>query len=99
MHTLLRLPAGIFYAQGVKANVLFFERKPAEVARTRELWVYDLCTNQRFTPKQNPPRREHLTTSWSPTGPVRAPVGSSRNGSALTEFAAIAESPGGGRER
>ena len=61
VHTLLRLPTGIFYAQGVKANVLFFDRKPAaEAAWTRELWVYDLRTNQRFTLKQNPLRRAHL---------------------------------------
>ena len=57
MHTLLRLPTGIFYAQGVKANVLFFDRKPAaETPWTRELWVYDLRTNQHFTLKQNPLR-------------------------------------------
>jgi type I restriction enzyme M protein len=62
VHTLLRLPTGVFYAQGVKANVLFFDRKPAsETASTRELWVYDLRTNQHFTLKQNPLRREHLT--------------------------------------
>lgn len=61
VHTLLRLPTGIFYAQGVKANVLFFERRPgAAQAHTRELWVYDLRTNQRFTLKQNPLTRAHL---------------------------------------
>ncbi|MBA3330954.1 MAG: N-6 DNA methylase, partial [Actinobacteria bacterium] len=61
VHTLLRLPTGIFYAQGVKANVLFFDRKPAsETAWTQELWVYDLRTNQHFTLKQNPLRLEHL---------------------------------------
>jgi type I restriction enzyme M protein len=61
VHTLLRLPTGVFYAQGVKANVLFFDRKPAsETAATRELWVYDLRTNQHFTLKQNPLRAEHL---------------------------------------
>jgi type I restriction enzyme M protein len=54
VHTLLRLPTGIFYAQGVKANVLFFERKPAsETLWTRKLWIYDLRTNQHFTLKQN----------------------------------------------
>ena len=62
VHTLLRLPTGIFYAQGVKANVLFFDRKPAaEAPWTRELWVFDLRTNMRFTLKQNPLRPEHLT--------------------------------------
>jgi type I restriction enzyme M protein len=61
VHTLLRLPTGVFYAQGVKANVLFFDRRPAsETASTRELWVYDLRTNQHFTLKQNPLRDEHL---------------------------------------
>jgi type I restriction enzyme M protein len=61
LHTLLRLPTGIFYAQGVKANVLFFDKKPAaEVPWTQRLWVYDLRTNQHFTLKQNPLRREHL---------------------------------------
>ena len=61
MHTLLRLPTGVFYAQGVKANVLFFDREPAsETPWTRELWVYDLRTNQHFTLKQNPLRYEHL---------------------------------------
>jgi type I restriction enzyme M protein len=61
VHTLLRLPTGIFYAQGVKANVLFFDRKPAsETPWTRELWIYDFRTNKHFTLKQNPLRREHL---------------------------------------
>lgn len=55
VHTLLRLPTGVFYAQGVKANVLFFDRKPAsEDPWTKELWIYDLRTNQHFTLKQNP---------------------------------------------
>lgn len=61
MHTLLRLPTGIFYAQGVKANVLFFDRKPAsEHPWTKELWIYDLRTNQHFTLKQNPLTYEHI---------------------------------------
>lgn len=61
LHTMLRLPTGIFYAQGVKANVLFFDKKPAsEAPWTRRLWVYDLRTNQHFTLKQNPLRRAHL---------------------------------------
>ncbi len=54
VHTLLRLPTGIFYAQGVKANVIFFDRKPAsETPWTRQLWIYDLRTNQNFTLKTN----------------------------------------------
>jgi type I restriction enzyme M protein len=61
VHTLLRLPTGIFYAQGVKANVLFFDRKPAsEKPWTDKLWIYDLRTNMDFSLKQNPLTREHL---------------------------------------
>ncbi len=61
VHTLLRLPTGIFYAQGVKANVLFMDAKPAQEAPwTKSMWVYDLRTNQHFTLKTNPLRREHL---------------------------------------
>ena len=61
VHTLLRLPTGVFYAQGVKANVLFFDRKPAsESPWTKDLWIYDLRTNQRFTLKTNPLTRSHL---------------------------------------
>lgn len=55
VHTLLRLPTGIFYAQGVKANVLFFDKRPAsEEPWTKKLWIYDLRTNKRFTLKTNP---------------------------------------------
>ena len=55
VHTLLRLPTGIFYAQGVKANVLFFDRRPAsEKPWTQRLWLYDLRTNKHFTLKTNP---------------------------------------------
>lgn len=54
VHTLLRLPAGIFYAQGVKANVLFFDRKPAQAKPcTEKLWIYDLRTNKHFTLKES----------------------------------------------
>ena len=61
VHTLLRLPTGIFYAQGVKANVLFFDRKPAsETPWTKDLWIYDLRTNRRFTLKTNPLARGDL---------------------------------------
>jgi type I restriction enzyme M protein len=61
VHTLMRLPTGIFYAGGVKANVLFFDKKPAgDKPWTTKLWVYDFRTNQHFTMKQNPLRREHL---------------------------------------
>ncbi len=61
VHTLLRLPTGIFYAQGVKANVLFFDRKPASATPwPRKLWVYDLRTNRHFTLKTRPMRRGDL---------------------------------------
>jgi type I restriction enzyme M protein len=62
VHTLLRLPTGLFYAQGVKANVLFFDR-PARSTRSvmdRDLWVYDLRSDNRFTLKTNPLRRGDL---------------------------------------
>jgi type I restriction enzyme M protein len=52
VHTLLRLPTGIFYAQGVKANVLFFDRKPgAKEPWTKKVWFYDLRTDKDFTLK------------------------------------------------
>jgi type I restriction enzyme M protein len=52
LHTLLRLPTGIFYAQGVKANVIFFDAKPAsKTAWTKKLWVYDFRTNVHMTLK------------------------------------------------
>ena len=61
VHTLVRLPTGIFYAGGVKANVLFFDKRPAsDTPWTEKLWVYDFRTNQHFTMKQNPLRRSHL---------------------------------------
>jgi type I restriction enzyme M protein len=61
VHTLLRLPTGIFYAQGVKANVLFLERKKASATPwTHTLWIYDLRTNTHFTLKTNPLQRSDL---------------------------------------
>jgi type I restriction enzyme M protein len=61
VHTLLRLPTGIFYAQGVKANVLFFDRRPASPQpQTKKLWVYDLRTNLHFTLKTSPLQRTDL---------------------------------------
>jgi len=54
VHTLLRLPTGIFYANGVNANVIFFDAKPAsKTAWTKQLWVYDFRTNVHKTLKQN----------------------------------------------
>lgn len=55
LHTILRLPTGIFYKPGVKANVIFFDKRPASPERqTQEIWVYDLRTNMHFTLKQHP---------------------------------------------
>jgi type I restriction enzyme M protein len=85
VHTLLRLPTGIFYAQGVKANVLFFDaREASERPWTRRLWIYDLRTNMHFTLKTNPlaradldefvrcynpENREDRTATWSEANP------------------------------
>ena len=61
LHTILRLPTGLFYAQGVKANVIFFDRKPAsEAPWTKTVWIYDLRTNMHFTLKQNRMTRRDL---------------------------------------
>jgi type I restriction enzyme M protein len=61
VHTLMRLPTGMFYAQGVKVNVLFFDRRPArETPWTEKVWIYDLRTNKHFTLKTNPLRYEDL---------------------------------------
>lgn len=61
VHTMLRLPTGVFYAQGVKANVLFFDRKSAsEKPWTEKLWIYDLRTNTHFTLKESPMKFENL---------------------------------------
>jgi type I restriction enzyme M protein len=61
LHTILRLPTGLFYAQGVKANVIFFENKPASKSPwTKEVWIYDLRTNQHFTLKEKTLKYEDL---------------------------------------
>ncbi len=61
VHTILRLPTGIFYAQGVKANVVFFDNKPASKNPwTKEIWVYDYRTNIHHTLKKNPLKLEDL---------------------------------------
>lgn len=81
LHTILRLPTGIFYAQGVKANVLFFDNKPASrEAWTKEVWVYDYRTNVHHTLKKktmqladlqafidcyNPANRHDRNETWS----------------------------------
>ena len=61
VHTLLRLPTGIWYATGVKANVLFFDKKAlSKAAATKELWVYDLRSDRNFSLRQNPLRPDDL---------------------------------------
>jgi type I restriction enzyme M protein len=61
LHTILRLPTGIFYKQGVKANVLFFDNKPAaKQPWTKDIWIYDFRTNIHFTLKKNPLKLEDL---------------------------------------
>jgi type I restriction enzyme M protein len=85
VHTLLRLPTGIFYSQGVKANVLFFDRRPASATpSTNALWIYDFRTNVHMTLKTSPLKRSDLdefvscyqaenrhdrTPSWSEDNP------------------------------
>jgi type I restriction enzyme M protein len=61
VHTILRLPTGIFYAQGVKANVVFFDARPKDGnVHTKGVWFYDLRTNQRFTLKTRPLKLDDL---------------------------------------
>ncbi|OFQ98620.1 class I SAM-dependent DNA methyltransferase [Alloscardovia sp. HMSC034E08] len=71
VHTILRLPTGIFYRPGVKANVVFFQRMPASAERqTKDIWFYDLRTNKHFTLKQHPLTHDDLQdfiTSYNPS--------------------------------
>ena len=60
LHTILRLPTGIFYAQGVKTNVLFFTRGTSDKDNTKEVWFYDLRTNMPSFGKTNPLKQEHF---------------------------------------
>lgn len=60
LHTVLRLPTGIFYAQGVKTNVLFFTRGKTDKNNTKEVWFYDLRTNMPSFGKTNPLKPEHF---------------------------------------
>lgn len=85
LHTILRLPTGIFYKPGVKANVIFFDKKPASPdEQTKEIWIYDFRTNIHFTLKQhpltdddlldfikcyNPENRYERTETWSEDNP------------------------------
>ena len=62
LHTILRLPPGVFYAQGVKANVIFFDNHEASPSPwTKEVWYYDYRTNVHHTLKQKPMLFEHLS--------------------------------------
>jgi len=60
LHTILRLPTGIFYAQGVKTNVLFFNRGITDKGNTKEVWIYDLRSNMPSFGKTNPLTRDHF---------------------------------------
>jgi type I restriction enzyme M protein len=60
LHTILRLPTGIFYAHGVKTNVLFFSRGRTDKGNTKNIWVYDLRTNMPSFGKRTPLTREHF---------------------------------------
>ena len=60
LHTILRLPTGIFYSPGVKTNVLFFQRGTSETGNTEAVWVYDLRTNMPSFGKRSPLTREHF---------------------------------------
>jgi type I restriction enzyme M protein len=72
VHTLLRLPTGIFYAGGVKANVLFFDRKPpSEQPWTKTLWICDFRTNQSFTLKERQLVRSDLDDFVASYNPKR----------------------------
>jgi type I restriction enzyme M protein len=61
LHTIIRLPTGIFYKPGVKANVIFFDNCPAsKTAQTKDVWIYDFRTNIHFTLKKDPLKFEDL---------------------------------------
>ena len=60
LHTLLRLPTGIFYAQGVKTNVLFFTRGKTDTGNTKNVWVYDLRANMPAFGKRTPLTHDHF---------------------------------------
>lgn len=62
LHTILRLPTGIFYAQGVKTNVLFFTRGEEEKGNTSEVWYYDLRTNMPSFGKTHPLAKSDFTS-------------------------------------
>jgi type I restriction enzyme M protein len=65
LHTILRLPTGIFYAQGVKTNVLFFTRGKKDTGNTKEVWVYDMRANMPQFGKRTPFTRDYFRTASS----------------------------------
>lgn len=76
LHTILRLPTGIFYAQGVKTNVLFFTRGKTDKGNTKETWVYDLRANAPSFGKRTPLSREHFVAFEKAYG--KDPLGRSK---------------------
>jgi len=60
LHTILRLPTGIFYAQGVKTNVLFFTKGKDDKENTKDIWFYDLRTNMKNFNKGNQLKESHF---------------------------------------
>src|SRR3954452_8695935 len=76
LHTVLRLPTGIFYAQGVKTNVLFFTRGKSERGNTKETWFFDLRTNMPSCGKRTPFTRGHFAEFEAAYG--EAPSGKSK---------------------
>jgi type I restriction enzyme M protein len=77
LHTILRLPTGIFYAQDVKTNLLFFTRSETDKDNTREVWVYDLRANMPQFGKRTVLTRTHLPEFEAALG--ADPLGSARN--------------------
>jgi type I restriction enzyme M protein len=71
LHTILRLPTGIFYAQGVKTNVLFFTRGETDKGNTKEVWVYDMRANMPQFGKRTPFTRDYFRTP--PDAPASQP--------------------------
>jgi len=77
LHTILRMPSGIFYAQGVKTNVLFFTRGENDKGNTKEVWVYDLRANMPQFGKRTVLTREHFAAFEAAFG--KDPLGSPKN--------------------
>ncbi len=77
LHTILRLPTGIFYAQGVKTNVLFFTRGEKDKGNTKEVWVYDLRANMAQFGKRTLLTREHFAEFEAAFG--KDPLGSPKS--------------------